>query len=102
LPLDRTVAMVNLDMIGRVSRNRLYIGGVGTSAQIRQWVQGGNQGLGFQLDYSDSGYGASDHMSFVRREVPVLFFFSGLHADYHKPTDTWDKQQPEETTQVLA
>jgi hypothetical protein len=101
IPLDRTVAMMNLDMIGRVSRNRLYIGGVGTSPQFRQWIQEENQGLGFQLDYSDSGYGASDHMSFVRRNVPVLFFFSGLHADYHKPTDTWEKQLPAETAKVL-
>ena len=101
LPLDRTVAMINLDMIGRVSRNRLYIGGVGTSPQFRQWLQEANQGFGFQLDYSDSGYGASDHMSFARREVPVLFFFSGLHADYHKPTDTWEKQLPAETAKVL-
>ncbi|MGH9784213.1 MAG: M28 family peptidase, partial [Terriglobia bacterium] len=101
IPLDRTVAMMNLDMIGRVSRNRLYVGGVGTSPQFRQWIQEENQGLGFQLDYSDSGYGASDHMSFVRRNVPVLFFFSGLHADYHKPTDTWEKQMPAETAKVL-
>jgi len=101
IPLDRTVAMMNLDMIGRVSRNRLYIGGVGTSPQFRQWIQEENQGLGLQLDYSDSGYGASDHMSFVRRNVPVLFFFSGLHADYHKPTDTWEKQLPAETAKVL-
>jgi membrane-associated protease RseP (regulator of RpoE activity) len=101
IPLDRTVAMINLDMIGRVSRNRLYIGGVGTSSQFRQWLQEANQGFGFQLDYSDSGYGASDHMSFARREVPVLFFFSGLHADYHKPTDTWEKQLPVETAKVL-
>jgi aminopeptidase YwaD len=44
-----------------------------------------------QLDYSDSGYGASDHMSFNAKKIPVLFFFSGLHTDYHKPSDTTDK-----------
>ena len=102
IPPERTIAMINLDMIGRVSRNRLYVGGVGTSPQFRQWIQEENQAGGFQLDFSDSGYGASDHMSFVRRDIPVLFFFSGLHADYHKPTDTWDKQQPEETAKVLT
>ena len=102
IPPDRTIAMINLDMIGRVSRNRLYVGGVGTSPQFRQWIQEENQPVGFQLDFSDSGYGASDHMSFVRRDIPVLFFFSGLHADYHKPTDTWEKQEPEETTKVLT
>jgi len=101
IPNERIKAMINLDMIGRVSRNRLYVGGVGTSPSFRQWVQEENQSAGFQLDFSDSGYGASDHMSFVRRDIPVLFFFSGLHTDYHKPTDTWEKQQPEETAKVL-
>jgi hypothetical protein len=101
IPAERTIAMINLDMIGRVSRNRLYVGGVGTSPSFRQWIQEENQSGEFQLDFSDSGYGASDHMSFVRRDIPVLFFFSGLHADYHKPSDTWEKQQPEETTKVL-
>jgi len=44
------------------------------------------------IDYSDSGgYGSSDHTSFTAKQVPVLFFFSGLHSDYHKPSDTWDK-----------
>ena len=38
-----------------------------------------------------AGYGSSDHTSFTAKQVPVLFFFSGLHGDYHKPSDTWDK-----------
>jgi len=101
LPLDRTLAMLNLDMIGRVNRNRLFIGGVGTSPQFRQWLQEENKDIGFQLDFSDSGYDASDHTSFTRRDIPVLFFFSGLHADYHKPSDTWEKQLPAETAKVL-
>ena len=101
IPVERTIAMINLDMIGRVTRNRLYVGGVGTSPQFRPWIQEENQAGGFQLDFSDSGYGASDHMSFVRRDIPVLFFFSGLHGDYHKPSDTWEKQLPDETAKVL-
>ena len=45
-----------------------------------------------KVDFSDTtGYGSSDHTSFTTKQVPVLFFFSGLHADYHKPSDTWDK-----------
>ncbi|MBI4460111.1 MAG: M28 family peptidase [Acidobacteria bacterium] len=101
IPLDRTIAMLNLDMIGRVSKNKLFIGGVGTSPVFRSLISAGNEELGFQFDFSDSGYGASDHMSFTRKEVPVLFFFSGLHEDYHKPSDTWEKQQPEESAKVL-
>ena len=46
----------------------------------------------FEADVTEkAGYGSSDHTSFTAKQVPVLFFFSGLHADYHKPSDTWDK-----------
>jgi hypothetical protein len=101
LPLDRTIAMINLDMIGRVQRNKLYVGGTGTSAGFRKLLEEENAASRFQIDFSDLGYDASDHMSFGRSQVPVLFFFSGLHADYHKPSDTWDKVEPAETARVL-
>ncbi len=90
-PPGQTIAMINLDMIGRVSKNRLYVGGVGTSPGFRNLVEKANQPVGFELNFSGSGYGASDHMSFTVHDVPVLFFFSGLHSDYHKPSDTWEK-----------
>jgi len=93
-PLDQTIAMLNLDMVGRVSKNRLYIGGTGTSPGFKKLVEDANRSIpsgAFELSYSASGYGASDHMSFTVRDVPVIFFFSGLHADYHKPSDTWEK-----------
>jgi aminopeptidase YwaD len=89
--LDQTLAMINMDMIGRLSKNKVYVGGTGTSPGFRKLVEDANREEGFELSYSASGYGASDHMSFAVRGVPVLFFFSGLHADYHKPSDTWDK-----------
>jgi len=92
--LDQTIAMLNLDMVGRVSKNRLYVGGTGTWPGFKKLVEDANRSIaggGFELSYSASGYGASDHMSFTVRDVPVLFFFSGLHADYHKPSDTWEK-----------
>ena len=54
------------------------------------------------MDYSDtSGYGSSDHISFTPKQVPVLFFFSGLHSDYHKPSDTWDKIDAPDAAKVL-
>lgn len=90
-PLNQTLAMINLDMIGRVSKNRLYIGGAGTSPGFRKLMEEANRPVGFELNYSASGYGASDHMAFTVRSIPVLFFFSGLHSDYHKPSDTWEK-----------
>ena len=90
-PLQRTIAMVNMDMIGRVSNNRVYIGGTGTSPDFQKLVEDANSSVKLAVSYSASGYGASDQTSFTVHEVPVLFFFSGLHSDYHKPSDTWDK-----------
>jgi hypothetical protein len=101
IPINRTIAMLNLDMIGRVTNNKLNVIGVGTSPGFRSLVSGLNEEFKFSIDYSDAGYGGSDHMSFNRKQVPVLFFFSGLHKDYHRPTDTWEKQEPEETAKVL-
>lgn len=91
ISLSQTIAMINLDMIGRVANNRLYVSGTGTSPGFKQIAQDANRGPGFDLNYSASGYGASDQTSFTIHEVPVFFFFSGLHSDYHKPSDTWDK-----------
>ena len=90
-PLQPTIAMINMDMIGRVTNNRLYISGTGTSPGFHDIVEEANRGLKFDVSYSAAGYGASDQTSFTVHEVPVLFFFSGLHSDYHKPSDTWDK-----------
>lgn len=89
-PIDRTAAMINLDMVGRPRDNKLFVGGIGTSPGFRQLVEKANAG-GFQLSFTESGYGSSDHQSFYIANVPVVFFFSGLHADYHKPSDTADR-----------
>ncbi len=99
--LDKTLAMVNMDMVGRVSKNKLYVGGTGTSPGFKKLVEDADRNVGFDLNYSASGYGASDHMSFTVRSVPVLFFFSGLHSDYHKPSDTWDKINAEDGAKVV-
>jgi hypothetical protein len=93
LPLSKAVAMINMDMIGRVRDGKIYIGGVGTGSTLRADLDGITpQFPKLKIDYSgNSGYGSSDHTSFTAKQVPVLFFFSGLHGDYHKPSDTWDK-----------
>jgi len=91
-PLEKAAAMINLDMIGRVRNGKVYIGGAGTGSSFRALLDREMPKYSLQLDYSDSsGYGSSDHTSFTAKQVPVLFFFSGLHSDYHKATDTWDK-----------
>ena len=91
LPLDRAIAMINMDMIGRVSGSKVYIGGTGTGSTFDPMLKRLITGFDFKIDFSAGGYSSSDHTSFVAKGVPVLFFFSGLHADYHKPSDTWDK-----------
>ncbi len=91
LPLDKAVAMINMDMIGRLRDDKLYVGGVGTAAGFRSMVEQAADKDGFHVDYSFRGESSSDHTSFLSKKIPVLFFFSGLHSDYHKPSDTWDK-----------
>lgn len=101
VPLASTVAMINMDMVGRL-RNTLSIGGVGTSPAwkplidrlnaLAQPVGGAIEGVSrFNISLGQDGFGPSDHQSFYVRDIPVLFFFTGSHDDYHKPSDTADK-----------
>jgi len=101
LPLDKAVAMINMDMIGRVAKDTIYIGGVGTAANFRSILESDVAKSGLKAEYSESGYSSSDHTSFVVKQIPVLFFFSGLHSDYHKPSDTWDKIDPKSAVHVI-
>lgn len=91
VPLDQVQAMINMDMIGRPRDEVLTVGGVGTSPEFGPLLDRVEQEITLKLSRSQSGYGASDHTAFYVKNVPVLFFFSGLHEDYHKPSDDWDK-----------
>ncbi|HWB86413.1 MAG TPA: M28 family peptidase [Bryobacteraceae bacterium] len=93
LPLSDAVAMINLDMIGRLRDGKVYVGGATTGDNLRAMLDHITPAYSdLYFDYSDGAeYGSSDHSSFSSKQVPALFFFSGLHADYHKPSDTWDK-----------
>ena len=90
-PLAKAVAMINMDMIGRIKDDKVYIGGVGTGSTLKSMLEQAQKDAPFKIEYSAGGYASSDHTSFVSKKIPVLFFFSGLHSDYHKPSDTWDK-----------
>ncbi|MBC8042215.1 MAG: M20/M25/M40 family metallo-hydrolase, partial [Rhizobacter sp.] len=90
VPLEKITAMLNMDMIGRMKDSLLSIGGAGTAQGLRDRCNALNM-QGFKLKLTDDGYGPSDHASFYVKDIPVLFFFTGNHANYHKPTDTWDK-----------
>jgi membrane-associated protease RseP (regulator of RpoE activity) len=93
--------MLNMDMIGRIKDGKVYIGGVGTGSTLKAAVEQAAANSGFKIEYSPGGYSSSDHTSFVAKKIPVLFFFSGLHSDYHKPSDTWDKINPQSAARLV-
>lgn len=101
-PLGKAVTMINMDMVGRIRDGKVYVGGVGTGSTFRQLLDSVLQNTDLKIEYSDlTGYGSSDHTSFTTKQVPVLFFFSGLHSDYHRPSDTWDKIDAPQAAKLL-
>jgi hypothetical protein len=137
VPLTNTVAMINMDMIGRLKDRKFIIGGIGTATEWRNTVQtnifkrgavaslnvsspasgGTTKSTGlpmpaqldtdsseadFNLTLNEDGYGPSDHSSFYAKHIPVLFFWTGTHDDYHKPSDTADKINYEGEVRVVS
>jgi hypothetical protein len=102
LPLADAVAMINMDMIGRIREGKIYLAGSGTGSSFPKLLDDVKAPAPLQIDLNEkAGYGASDHTSFTTKGVPVLFFFSGLHADYHKPSDTADKIDAADAAKLL-
>jgi hypothetical protein len=91
LPLENVVAMLNMDMVGRSRDGKLEVGGVGTGAGLRDVVARANDEIGLSITWDPQGEAPSDSTSFFRKKIPVLFFFTGMHEDYHRPTDTADR-----------
>jgi len=89
IPLERCVAMVNMDMVGRLDRGRLLIGGTGTSPIFPKLLNEKNRRWRIKSKHDPSGRAPSDNTSFYNKGMPVLFFFTGLHSDYHRPSDDW-------------
>jgi aminopeptidase YwaD len=89
-PLDKTIAMINMDMIGRLKDSTLVIEGMGTSPHWEELVKKENIDS-LNLKLKPDGFGPSDHASFYSKDLPVMFFFTNLHSDYHRPSDTWEK-----------
>ncbi len=94
--------MVNMDMMGRFdnTKNALTIGGVGTSPTWIPLIQ--NSKPFFTPNWDSAGVGPSDHTSFYLKDKPVLFFFTGLHLDYHKPSDDANKINYTDETKIIA
>jgi hypothetical protein len=97
IPLTDTVAMVNLDMVGRLradektKQDKLIVYGTGTAKTFDAMLEALNKEYQFQFKKVPGGSGPSDHASFYAVKVPVLFFFTDTHSDYHRPSDTADK-----------
>lgn len=90
-PLKDVVAMVNMDMIGRSVDGHVQISGVGTSPGFKALVEESAKGSALKIALGSSGVAPSDNTTFFNKNIPVLFFFTGTHPDYHQPGDTWDK-----------
>jgi acetylornithine deacetylase/succinyl-diaminopimelate desuccinylase-like protein len=91
VPMDKTIAMLNMDMVGRLSDEKLIIQGVDTAPEFGTIIDALNESCRFQLTKQSGGFGPSDHSSFYAQKVPVMHFFTGTHADYHRPSDDYDK-----------
>src|SRR5256714_832709 len=122
VPLANTVAMINMDMIGRETQKKLIVGGVGTAQEWRAGIDAqknlapaqiaplpvpvrdndASMARTFALTLNEDGYGPSDHSSFYAKQIPVLFFWTGTHNDYHKPSDTADKINYEGEARIVS
>jgi len=91
-PVEQTIAMINLDMISRNNDKLLWVGGAFYSEDIIKIAEEANKLVGFELLYNTGLLSmASDQAHFLRKEIPALFFFAGMHDDYHSPSDDIDK-----------
>lgn len=103
IPLDRTVAMINLDMVGR-AQGKVVVSGLDASPSLKPDMDqaaalGGIEVKQFQ---EGAGVGSSDDTSFTLKKVPSIGFFSGFHADYHRPGDDWQKIDADGAVRVVT
>ncbi|AFH49589.1 Putative aminopeptidase [Ignavibacterium album JCM 16511] len=100
VPTEKVITMINMDMIGRLKDSSLIVYGTGTSTNWKNILNDKNS-FGFKLTFNDEGFGPSDHSSFYGKKIPVLFFFTGTHTDYHKPSDDYDRINSDGQEKVL-
>ena len=101
-PLSTTLAMINLDMVGRLRQKRLIVYGAQTAKEFPALLDSLNWHAGLDLKAQGDGYGPSDQSSFYAAGRPVLHFFTDLHEDYHRTTDDWQKINVEGFGQVAS
>jgi aminopeptidase YwaD len=102
VPIDRVVAMLNFDMVGRLRSDRVIVYGVETATEMRALVDSAAAGTALQVRGVGDGFGPSDHSSFYARGIPVLHFFTDLHEDYHRATDDPDKVSADGVGRVVG
>ncbi|NQV27985.1 MAG: M20/M25/M40 family metallo-hydrolase [Rhodopirellula sp.] len=90
-PLEKTIAMFNMDMVGRLRDDKLTVFGIGTSPMFKDDITRFGEAAEFQLSLKPEGFGPSDQSSFYAKKIPVLHFFTNTHSDYHRPGDDWEK-----------
>jgi hypothetical protein len=90
-PLENTIAMLNMDMVGRLKDEKLIIQGINTAPEFGPIIDRLNESFAFDLSRKEGGSGPSDHSSFYAKKIPVMHYFTGLHSDYHRPSDDFDK-----------
>ncbi len=102
VPLEQVRANLNFDMVGRAGRGRLAVLGAGSTPLFAEVLEPAGTAAGLELDVnlSGQGVGGSDHQTFLRREVPALHFFSGVHRDYHRPSDDVERFEADGAARV--
>jgi hypothetical protein len=91
LPLNQIRLVINTDMLGRMQKNRLEVGGTRTGVGLRRLISSQNEGTDFWVDFPWELQDNSDHWPFYERRIPVLMVHTGLHDDYHRPSDDAEK-----------
>lgn len=99
-PNESTYAMINFDMVGRLSENKLIVIGTGSATQMPALVDSINSHNALLLTKTDDPWGRSDHSSFYSAKIPVVHLFTDTHTDYHRTTDDWDKIDYDGAAQV--
>ena len=102
MPNDSTIVMLNYDMVGRPSGDTLAVGGIGSAAELSSTVDRVNARYGLSIRKQDDPWGRSDHAVFYGKSIPVLHFYTSLHADYHTATDDWERINPEGEARIVA
>jgi hypothetical protein len=102
--LDSVVANLNLDMVGRAESGKLSILGAGSAKEFSGTIalSAPRSGLAPEVSLSGQGVGGSDHQTFLKREIPALHLFTGLHPDYHRPSDDYERFEPAGAARVAA